>query len=73
MEAGVETWLEVRWELDWCIGVWRRGKKWRALKVVEMETGNGYRVPTLDADLCLSVVCGCTDVMDGDTVGEDDS
>lgn len=39
---------------------------------MEMEICSGHRVPTVGSDLCLAVVCGCSNIMDRDAIGEDD-
>ena len=48
-------------------GIWigRRSFIRRDWEFVEMDVGNGKRIPTLDTNLCLEVMSGRADVMNG--------
>lgn len=73
LEGGVKGRLEVGRELDG--GVWVRGwgGEGREGEIMEVDGGDGVRIPPLHADLGLAVVGGGAYKVDGEAAGGEEA
>lgn len=58
MYRSIEKWLQVPRKMVGVVRVGRKGVVSRELKVMEMDFGQTFRVPTMDAEFGLSVMGG---------------